>query len=102
MSVFTKTITGAAVAGAFTAAMFALAGQAAAAGPDDTKAMMAKGDVEMCYGVAMAGQNDCAAAAHSCAGMSTVDYDPQSFKLVAKGTCTTMETPNGMGTMEPM
>jgi uncharacterized membrane protein len=34
--------------------------------------------------------------------MSTVDYDPASFKLVAKGTCTTMETPNGMGTLEPM
>jgi uncharacterized membrane protein len=102
MSMFSKTITGAAVAGAFTTAMFALAGQAAAAGPDDTKAMMAKGGVEMCYGVAMAGQNDCAAGAHSCAGLSTVDYDAQSFKLVPTGTCTTMTTPNGMGTMEPM
>jgi uncharacterized membrane protein len=102
MSNLSKTITGAALAGAFTTAVFALAGQAAAAGPDDTKAMMAKGDVEMCYGVALAGANDCAAGAHSCAGMSTVDYDPQSFKLVPKGTCTSMETPNGMGTMEPM
>ena len=63
---------------------------------------VATGDFEMCYGVALKGQNDCGAGAHSCAGMSTVDYDPASFKLVAKGTCTTMTTPNGMGMLEPM
>ena len=37
-----------------------------------------------CYGIAAAGQNDCAnqAAGHSCAGQSTVDYDGMDFKAV--------------------
>lgn len=44
---------------------------------------------EKCYGVALAGQNDCAnlAGTHSCAGQSKVDNDPGEWKLVAKGTC---------------
>ncbi|MBQ0729594.1 MAG: DUF2282 domain-containing protein [Oleispira antarctica] len=44
---------------------------------------------EKCYGVAAAGQNDCAnlAGTHSCAGQSTVDNDRGEFKIVAKGTC---------------
>jgi uncharacterized membrane protein len=50
----------------------------------------------------MKGQNDCKAGMHDCKGMSTVDYDGESFKLVPKGTCTTMETPKGKGTLEPM
>ena len=50
--------------------------------------------------VALKGQNDCAAGAHSCAGMSKVDYDGQSFKLVPAGSCTAMKTPKGAGKME--
>lgn len=44
---------------------------------------------EKCYGIALAGQNDCGnlAGTHSCAGQSTVDNDPGEWKLVAKGTC---------------
>ena len=42
---------------------------------------------DKCYGVAKAGQNDCAAGKHACAGQSTVDNDPASWKYVAKGTC---------------
>jgi uncharacterized membrane protein len=44
---------------------------------------------EKCYGVAMAGQNDCAnlAGTHSCAGQSSLDNDFGEWKLVAKGTC---------------
>jgi uncharacterized membrane protein len=48
------------------------------------------------------GQNDCAAGSHSCAGHSTVDYDGQSFKLVPAGSCTTMETPLGPGSLTPI
>jgi uncharacterized membrane protein len=59
-------------------------------------------EMEKCYGVSMAGENDCAAGSHDCKGMSTVDYDPASFKEVPKGTCVSMETPNGMGSLEPM
>jgi len=58
--------------------------------------------MEKCYGVSLKGQNDCAAGAHSCAGTSTVDYDGQSFKLVPAGTCTTMETPLGAGSLTPL
>ena len=42
---------------------------------------------DKCYGIAKAGQNDCAAGKHACAGQSTVDNDPISWKYVAKGTC---------------
>ena len=45
------------------------------------------GDKEMCFGVAKAGQNDCATAKHACAPMAKVDKDATDFTLVAKGTC---------------
>jgi uncharacterized membrane protein len=58
---------------------------------------------EHCYGIAKAGQNDCKAGAHDCKGMSTVDYDGKSFKLVPAGTCATMMTPDGKkGALKPM
>lgn len=46
-------------------------------------------DKEKCFGIAKAGQNDCAAAsgAHSCAGQSKADMDAGDWKYVAKGTC---------------
>lgn len=59
-------------------------------------------EMEKCFGVAMKGQNDCAAGSHDCKGHSKVDYDKASFKMVPKGTCTTMKTPKGMGTLAPM
>jgi uncharacterized membrane protein len=44
---------------------------------------------EKCYGVAKAGQNDCAnmSGSHSCAGQSKVDNGPDEWRYVAKGTC---------------
>lgn len=47
------------------------------------------GSKEKCYGVAKAGQNDCAnlSGTHSCAGQSKVDNHPGEWKSVAKGTC---------------
>lgn len=49
----------------------------------------AKADKEKCYGVAKAGQNDCASAngSHSCAGQAKMDKDANEWKYVAKGTC---------------
>jgi uncharacterized membrane protein len=57
-----------------------------------------------CYGVALAGQNDCAAGAGtSCQGTSTVDYQGNSWKYVADGTCTTTQLPDGRhGSLEPL
>jgi uncharacterized membrane protein len=58
---------------------------------------------DKCYGVALAGKNDCAAGAGtSCAGTSTVDYDPHHWKYVAKGSCEGMNTPSGHGMLTPM
>ncbi|HEX7982918.1 MAG TPA: DUF2282 domain-containing protein [Duganella sp.] len=44
---------------------------------------------DKCYGIAKAGQNDCAAAngSHSCSGQSKTDNSPTDWKYVAKGTC---------------
>ena len=44
---------------------------------------------EKCYGIAKAGQNDCAnlAGTHSCAGQSKADHDVGEWKYVEKGTC---------------
>jgi uncharacterized membrane protein len=58
---------------------------------------------EKCFGVSLAGQNDCAAdPGTSCAGSSTKDYQANAWTLVAKGTCTSIKTPTGMGTLEAM
>jgi uncharacterized membrane protein len=48
---------------------------------------------EKCYGIAAAGQNDCAnlAGTHSCAGQSEVNKDKGEWKYVAKGTCESMK-----------
>jgi uncharacterized membrane protein len=85
-----KMLSAVALAGAVGAALATVSAPAQAA------------EMEKCYGVSLKGQNDCAAGAHSCAGTSTVDYDGQSFKLVPAGTCTTMETPLGPGSLTPI
>jgi uncharacterized membrane protein len=53
-------------------------------------AQAADGAKEKCYGVAMAGQNDCAANGHSCAGQAKADKDPAEWKYVEKGKCAEM------------
>ena len=55
---------------------------------------------EKCYGIALRGQNDCAAGpGTTCAGTSSVDYQENSWKLVPAGTCTTVVTPSGHGSL---
>lgn len=54
----------------------------------------AQAGMEKCFGVALAGQNDCAAGpGTTCAGTSKVDYQGNAWKLVPSGTCTTIELP---------
>jgi uncharacterized membrane protein len=57
-----------------------------------------KADREHCYGIAKAGENNCASAngKHSCAGQAKVNYSGQEFKEVVKGTCEQM-----MGSITP-
>lgn len=47
---------------------------------------------EKCYGVAKAGQNDCAnlSGTHSCAGQNKTDNGADEWRYVAKGTCAKM------------
>ena len=64
--------------------------------PSDTTKM------EKCYGVAMAGKNDCAAGpGTTCAGTSKMDYQANAWKNVPAGTCTSIKTPKGMGMLTP-
>lgn len=70
---------------------------AGAAGAADKKPPM-----EKCYGVALAGQNDCAAGpGTTCAGTAKVDYQGNAWKFVPKGACTSIETPKGNGSLSP-
>jgi uncharacterized membrane protein len=49
---------------------------------------------EKCFGVSLAGQNDCAAGpGTTCAGTSVTDYQGNAWTLVDAGTCETMELP---------
>lgn len=67
----------------------------------DKKAMDAKPAVEKCYGVALAGKNDCqAGAGTTCAGTSKTDYQANAWKNVPAGTCLSIQTPKGMGSLE--
>ena len=65
----------------------AIGGLVAFAGPafsaDDSK----NAQTEKCYGVAKAGKNDCAGAAHSCQGQGKKDGDAKEWVKVPKGTC---------------
>jgi uncharacterized membrane protein len=80
------------------AAAFALVASAAAAAPAAEQP-----NSDKCYGVALAGKNDCAAGpGTTCAGTSKTDYQGNAWKYVAKGTCTTMKTPKGTGSLTPI
>ena len=82
----------------------AVASAVAAALAMQTATPAAAGDKEKCYGVSLAGQNDCAAGpGTTCAGTSTVDYQGNAWSLVPKGTCMAMEVPGDrMGSLEAL
>jgi uncharacterized membrane protein len=86
-------------------ALAALASGAALAQSMDSKKEQAKAEpaMEKCYAVSMAGKNDCAAGpGTTCAGTSKVDYQGNAWKFVPKGTCTSIKTPKGMGSLAPV
>ena len=59
---------------------------------------------EKCFGVAMKGQNDCAAGpGTTCAGTSKIDFQGNAWKLVPKGACDKMASktsPTGFGQLK--
>lgn len=68
----------------------------------DNTVKVKSGKVEPCFGVALKGKNDCfAGAGTSCAGTSTKDYQGNAFRLVPTGTCTSISTPDGKGSLSP-
>jgi uncharacterized membrane protein len=83
------------------AAALALTVAAAAASAED-KASPANAGMEKCYGVALAGKNDCkAGAGTTCAGTSKADYQGNAWKYVKAGTCTSIQTAKGAGSLSP-
>ena len=50
-------------------------------------ALAAKKDMEKCYGIVKAGQNDCQTSNSSCAGTAEVDNKPTAFIVLPKGSC---------------
>ncbi|MEY2659316.1 MAG: hypothetical protein RLZZ123_488 [Pseudomonadota bacterium] len=84
------------------ATMVAMALSTGAAMAQDKKDSNAKPKMEKCYGVSLAGKNDCAAGAGtSCAGTSKTDYQGNAWKFVPAGSCTGMKTPKGSGSLTP-
>jgi uncharacterized membrane protein len=99
-NIMTYSKTNIALAGAVVAALGIAAQLSPAAAATQTK--------EKCYGVALAGKNDCASKGNnSCAGTSKVDYDGAAWKLVPTGTCesTKVKLKDGterMGSLSPI
>lgn len=90
---------------AFSAAYLA----AAVASAVTAGSLIAPGDAiaqekERCYGVSLAGANDCAAGpGTTCAGTSKVDYQGNAWTYVEKGTCASIELPDQrMGSLEEL
>ena len=90
------------LAGAVTTALATIA----AAGPltkaEADAAVAAK--KEKCFGVALKGQNDCAAGpGTTCQGTSTADFQGNAWKFVQGGTCASIDLPNGKkGSLKPV
>lgn len=83
---------------------FAVAGAVAAALAGHFATPASAQEMEKCFGVALAGQNDCAAGpGTTCAGTAKVDYQGNAWKSVPKGTCVTMDLPDGRtGSLEAL
>ena len=84
---------------ALAAAVTAFASSVGVAGP--VKAQPSK---EKCFGISLAGKNDCAAGpGTTCQGTSTVDFQGNAWKFVAGGTCASIKVPGDRsGSLEPL
>lgn len=79
--------------------------EAAEAGANTEEAALADagaGEKEKCFGVSLAGKNDCAAGpGTSCAGTSVIDYQGNAWTYVDAGSCESTERPDGsFGSLE--
>jgi uncharacterized membrane protein len=93
MSEKSNAITSLVIAGALTSALAMIAASAQAQ----------PAPKEKCFGVALKGQNDCAAGAGTtCAATARIDYQGNAWKLVDKDTCIKTSTPLGPGSLAPI
>jgi uncharacterized membrane protein len=82
-------------ASAVLASLTAAAAHAAPVAPQPGK--------DKCYGISLAGANDCkAGAGTTCAGTSHANYQGDAWKYVARGTCASIKTPKGLGSLNPI
>jgi uncharacterized membrane protein len=98
-----RTMVSAAILASAVTTAIASAAFAAPLTKDEEKAAVAA-HKEQCYGVALKGQNDCAAGpGTTCQGTSTVDFQGNSWKFVRGGTCTNIVVPGGKhGSLTPL
>ena len=88
-----STVSGALLASAVMTALSSFAAHASPMTEGEMSAAMAAGK-EKCYGVSLAGLNDCAAGpGTTCQGTSTVDFQGNAWTLVPAGTCASIEVP---------
>lgn len=60
-----------------------------------------RGRKDKCYGIALAGENDCkAGAGTSCEGTSTVDFQGNAWTYAPRGSCEFIVTPQGPASLE--
>jgi uncharacterized membrane protein len=87
-----------------TAASLALAGALATAlAAIGTPSAAQESIKEKCYGVSLKGMNDCAAGpGTTCAATSKADYQGNAWRLVPKGSCMSITTPLGAGSLMPI
>src|SRR5579863_7864517 len=87
---------------AVTTALATIAAAAPLTKAEEDAAVAAK--KEKCFGVALKGQNDCAAGpGTTCQGTSTVDFQGNAWKFVQGGTCASIQLPNGKtGSLKPI
>jgi uncharacterized membrane protein len=90
------------LAGAVTTALATIASAAPLTKAEGDAAVAAH--KEKCFGVALKGQNDCAAGpGTTCQGTSTTDFQGNSWKFVQGGTCANIEVPGGKhGSLKPV
>jgi uncharacterized membrane protein len=93
----TRTSAAFAAALALTLAAAAATADQKGSAPGNTAAAM-----EKCFGVALAGKNDCkAGAGTTCAGTAKADYQGNAWKYVKAGSCASITTPKGPGSLAP-
>ncbi|NLS06001.1 DUF2282 domain-containing protein [Rhizobium sp. P32RR-XVIII] len=95
-------ISAALLAGAVTSALATMASAAPLTKAEAAAAVAAH--KEKCFGVALKGQNDCAAGpGTTCQGTSVKDFQGNSWKFVQGGTCASLELPGGRhGSPKPL